>query len=253
MMRDSSWLLPGLSGASLFYVLYVFEGFSIYTGPSDSGHSLMVRALLFGLATSLVFYAAELPFGNALNERTPLQKFLRRLLAVFIGVNVTFLLLNYFWSWQDLTWNVYSQILIQYPLVLLIPIALVQIIEYVQGQSKADMNVDDEKMILFRSENGKDQVCVSKGDLLFLKSAGNYTEVHIKYNDKIKPYLLRRTLSSIEKEFDTTGLLKRCHRSYLVNAETNKAVVKKGGKLALDFGLATIPISKSFAPEFALD
>ena len=55
------------------------------------------------------------------------------------------------------------------------------------------------------------------GEILFIKSANNYVEIHYLEEDQIKKKLARNTLSNIELQIESYPGLIRCHRTCIVN------------------------------------
>lgn len=57
--NSEKWLVTLLTGFSLFFVLFIYQGYNIQAGVSYSGHSLLFRASAFGFLTSLTFFINE--------------------------------------------------------------------------------------------------------------------------------------------------------------------------------------------------
>jgi len=237
-------LYVALSAIALFYVLYVFEGYGIYEGESLSGHSLFVRALLFGLLNGLALGAMEFFIAPKLRLDKIQSRALWRLLQLVVGGTATFILFNFFWQWTDLTGSVYLEILFEYTLVMLIPMILVEFISRIQTVQK-----ETPKLLHFVAENGKDQFQVRAEELLYIKSESNYVEIFYKA-DAVKSHVLRTTLKRILEDKLLNKTLKQSHRSYLVNAAQVKRVIRDKGKMQIDLGAVQIPISKSFEASF---
>ena len=98
--------------------------------------------------------------------------------------------------------------------------------------------------LVFKSENKKDTFCISIDKLLYLKASGNYTEIHFLSDEYPRSYLLRSTLKSIEEEYQ--NILFRCHRSYLINPNIDKTIIKKNKNITLDIGYTQIPVSQTY-------
>jgi hypothetical protein len=93
----------------------------------------------------------------------------------------------------------------------------------------------------------KKQVLVCLSDLVFVKAADNYTELHILKGQKIEKTLLRSTLTNIEKQVLPHGNFIRCHKSYLVNKNyvTKVSGNAAGYKLHLLNLEYSIPVSRT--------
>ncbi len=234
------WALVLFSGLSLFFVLYIYEGYGIARGVSLSGHGLLFRSLVFALCTSVVFYMVEF------HQSWTHNKFFRSLIGIGAGATVTFLLFNYFWNWTEWTPDAYLLLFFEYTCVMLFPLLLVRLwfnrISTVEGDEKASF--------IFRSENGKHLLHIHRHDLLCLSSSDNYVEIHYLSEGILKKELLRNTLKQIEEEQAEDPRLVRCHRGYLVNPEKVRHKRQKNGKTELDLGLITIPVSKKYQEGF---
>ncbi|MEO1256757.1 MAG: hypothetical protein AAFY41_17985, partial [Bacteroidota bacterium] len=87
------------SGFFLGFVLLVYKAFGIYQGVSFSGHSLIVRVILFGLSVILTFAINELVLRPYINLISYVHVCLWLLWEVFSAASITHLLFNYFWNW----------------------------------------------------------------------------------------------------------------------------------------------------------
>ncbi len=103
-------------------------------------------------------------------------------------------------------------------------------------------------VILFDSEYKKDEISVRVGDLLLLKSAGNYVEIFFEEKNKIQKHLVRNTLKNFEQKLSGYSCIFKCHRAYLVNLDyVEKAVGEAQGlKLVLKKLDFTIPVSRGY-------
>lgn len=106
--------------------------------------------------------------------------------------------------------------------------------------------------VALKDENNIVQLVLKTENLLFIKSADNYIEVHFLENGVLSKSLLRTSIKKIETSFTNTPII-RCHRSFIVNT-TNIELTKKtssGYTLKLNqISELTIPVSKSYLSEF---
>ncbi|WP_200975043.1 LytTR family DNA-binding domain-containing protein [Echinicola sp. 20G] len=239
---NKKWGLTILTGLFLFFVLYFYEGFGIEQGLSFSGHNLFIRALIFGLFTSLSFYIHEFLLSKFLVPKNNIQNVFWALLEIFMGANVTFLLFNYFWNWTEWFWNAYFLLLGEYSSVMLIPVIMVWLWGKTQRKIEAAHH-----MLTFKSENGKHQLKLKEENLLFIKSEDNYVEIHYLSNHKVKHELLRNTLKRIQEQNPTFHYLIKCHRSYLVNYQNIQQTQLAKSRMLLDLGHDLfIPVSPKY-------
>ena len=103
-------------------------------------------------------------------------------------------------------------------------------------------------MIAFYDEKGILKFSIKRENLLYLESAENYVNICYLNKNKISKYLLRETLKKTEEIFAGTEIV-RCHRSYMVNFDKVKVIIKdkEGLKLELDVPTSIeIPVSKTY-------
>ena len=241
-----SWALFILSGLSVFYVLFVFKGFNIQGGESFSGHSLFVRATIFGVATSLLFGLCE---WLAIRFY-PVESLWRRILIyaveIVLGIQVTFLLFNYFWVGTEWTLSAYTYFLYEYPSMVIFSILISGLIYWFRQNRKPN-----DELIRFYAENGKEYINVNQAEFLYLKSSGNYVEIFYLSNGSPNKALIRNSLKAIEQTYDHHQSIIRSHRSYLVNPAHIKSVIRKKGKSELDLGHAIVPVSEKYESQFS--
>lgn len=115
----------------------------------------------------------------------------------------------------------------------------------IQGMKE---EVSTGNMIAFFDDKGVLKLSVKKESILYIEAAENYVCVHYINKDKISKYLLRETLKKLEKDFESTRIV-RCHRSYMINFDKVRVIKrdKSGLKLELDIDDQTeIPVSKTY-------
>lgn len=241
------WLLVILSGATMFYVLFVFRGYSIESGLSASGHSLLIRSLAFGLLTSAVFYFMEFHLQRTFPVRTLKGRLAFYVIEVFLIIHLIFFLFNYFWSWEEFNWRSYLLFYYEVPAILLLPVILSKLVPLAAANRQADAL----EMIRFCSENEKEYVDIRCEDFLYLQSSGNYVEVFYQLEEKVGRTLLRNSLKAMETRCQPYSFVRRCHRSYLVNSRKIRSISHQKGKSVIDLGTANIPISEKYVKSFS--
>jgi DNA-binding LytR/AlgR family response regulator len=104
------------------------------------------------------------------------------------------------------------------------------------------------RMINLYDNNNTLRLTISLDSLYYLESEDNYIKVHYKHNDKIATYMLRCRTKSIEEALKDT-VMKRCHRSYIVNITKIRFIHEEHRLhfIALDDdSIRRIPLSKSY-------
>ncbi len=94
--------------------------------------------------------------------------------------------------------------------------------------------------ITLRGKYQKDILRIRWADLICVKSAGNYVEVHYLQGDQVQKKLLRTSTQKIEVDFPA---LIRTHRSYLINP--SHFVAWKDRKQLL-LTMVEVPVSENF-------
>ena len=243
------WLITLLTGFSLFFVLFVYQGYGIQTGLSFSGHSHLTRCLAFGYLTSLVFYLAEFHMANFLSLKSEKDKLLLIAFSILIGAHANYLLFNYFWNWTEWHWSAYWLIVLEYVGVVFFPILGVKMLFWYPSQHPPV----SQPRLKFISENGKHVLSVDPENLLYLRSADNYVEVFYCSNNQLKCQLLRNSLKNIAAAHLESPYLRRCHRSYMVNPTKINHLIQANQQIQLYLGHATVPVSKKYQAHFIME
>jgi DNA-binding LytR/AlgR family response regulator len=105
------------------------------------------------------------------------------------------------------------------------------------------------RMINFYDETGKLRFTLNSIDVLYIESTDNYVTLLVRDNERIKKVMLRNTMKRLEKELEKT-LIRRCHRSYMVNFENVKMVRLLGTSLFIYLenpDELRIPVSRTYA------
>lgn len=108
---------------------------------------------------------------------------------------------------------------------------------------------DEKSLLRLYDENKRLKLIVSADAVLYIKAEENYVHIVHLDNGKVKDFVLRASMRSLEPVLERHSLV-RCHRSYFVNA-THVELVKKdsvGYALArLDTeGVEPVPVSKRY-------
>lgn len=106
-------------------------------------------------------------------------------------------------------------------------------------------NSKDNKLVKIQSDT-KESIEIRITDLLYVEAQDNYTDIVFKDKNKVKNKILRATLSHIEKQLEGNNIF-RCHRSYIINSETDFEIKKADHKMYLTHPNLdiSIPVSRS--------
>ncbi|SHF38667.1 transcriptional regulator, LytTR family [Fodinibius roseus] len=113
-----------------------------------------------------------------------------------------------------------------------------------QRLKNRDANIKE--TLCFSSETGNEKVECEADHFLYAESRDNYAYICYLENGEKKGTMLRSTLKKLEDQISPSWIL-RCHRSYIVNLNSIKAIEgnAQGYKLVLNHVDVIIPVSRS--------
>lgn len=117
-----------------------------------------------------------------------------------------------------------------------------------EAMTQATANLRSPRMINLYDNNNTLRLTISLESLYYLESEDNYIKVHYKHNDKMAQYMLRCRTKSVEEALRDT-VMKRCHRSYIVNISKIRFINEEHRLhfIALDDdSIRPIPLSKTY-------
>lgn len=239
-------LLAAITGLFLGIVLFIYQGYNIHTGISISGHSLLIRSILFALLTSIVFLSTEILIEYL---KINIRLVLRRLGQTLVAGSLVFLLYNYFWQWTDLSIYSYVKLLAEFAGVMIIPLTF----HFLIFRKAGDKDTVSE-MLKIGSANGKQVIRIRKQDFLLAKAEDNYVKLFYLKNGNPEQHLIRATLSQIIKQINHQDV-QQCHRSFVINRENIVFQEKKNSKLLVTIKgyPLPIPVSPKYQEQFAYE
>jgi DNA-binding LytR/AlgR family response regulator len=107
------------------------------------------------------------------------------------------------------------------------------------------------QLITICSENKKEDLTLPAADLLFIRSADNYIEVHYLDHETPKMKLIRSTLKNAREDLRHFTAFYRCHRAWIVNLDRVESVTgnSQGYRLLLNGTDTIIPVSRNLNEE----
>ncbi len=120
----------------------------------------------------------------------------------------------------------------------------------IQSSQLEKEGLDSEKevgeVISILAENGSVELELASKNLQFVKSEGNYLEVHFSESEESKRQIIRNILKSIEVLVSNQKQFFRCHRRYLVNLELVSSISgnARGYELSLKNSSQIVPVSR---------
>lgn len=112
---------------------------------------------------------------------------------------------------------------------------------------------------LFKENNAQRKIILKEGDKIFvirvedvyyMRAKGPYTLVTFNSDDCLKQVTISKPLNQVEKENINNKTLYRAHKSYLVNIEKIKSIIKHNGLSIQMRNDEIIPIAKRRVPDF---
>jgi DNA-binding LytR/AlgR family response regulator len=102
-------------------------------------------------------------------------------------------------------------------------------------------------VIVFTSENGKEQFTIAPGEIRYITSADNYVRIHFGKDHQPTSHLLRNTLRKAEEVLSPFPQFFRCHRAYIVNLSAVEHVSgnAQGYKLHIKDVEELVPVSRN--------
>jgi hypothetical protein len=125
--------------------------------------------------------------------------------------------------------------------------------QFSQPESTPRLAVNGPEVIVFTSENGKEQFSIAPADIRYITSADNYVRIHFIKDHQPASTLLRNTLRKAEEALAPFPQFFRCHRAYIVNLSAVEHVSgnAQGYKLQVKDVEEPIPVSRNLNAQLA--
>ena len=110
--------------------------------------------------------------------------------------------------------------------------------------------VDVSEVIELTADNGKDKIVFPANTLLFITASDNYSTLFLMKAGNLQKELIRGSLTRFEQQIDTK-LIRRCHRSYIVNLFHVARVSGNAQGYNLHFAQTeiSVPVSRKYSAE----
>ena len=133
--------------------------------------------------------------------------------------------------------------------VLIFPYTIITLALYLNHAVRTAGEPSEGEKMRFYDDRNNLKLVVSVADVLAISAEENYINIYYTDEDRVRNYLVRRSMKSIEEICATHGLL-RCHRSFYVNPSRVK-VLRKDREGAIMAELDTpqtpeIPVTKRY-------
>lgn len=132
--------------------------------------------------------------------------------------------------------------------VLIFPYVIISLALFLAEKSLLQDESEAAKM-RFYDERHNLKFVVATASVLYIEAEENYINIHYQEGDKMRNYLIRASMKSIEELCGTHNLL-RCHRSYYLNPRHVKVLRKnREGTIFAELDTATpceVPVTKRY-------
>jgi hypothetical protein len=262
LLNQKLILFIGIGLGAVLFVM-VFEPFQLDQPDFESrilfasGFGIIIFIIIFLLGIAYPSFAND----NSQEEKYPeLQHGIRNFLIWFLSsVSISFYLI-FIRSISLTIYDVYKIVLICLlpPVIIGIYDKLLKLKE--QNEKLAlsgeilkkkidDYNNDNaNKSIYLSPENTPEKFSFLCPDILYIKSADNYAEIHFMDGEQLKKQLIRNTLKNIEQQLRKFPNFIRCHRICIVNVHKIEKLVGNcnNHSLIIKGTLEQIPVSRSY-------
>ena len=225
--RRYKLMLATVSSIFSFLFFLFFQPFGINNYRADEKITLVLigALLVFSAFVFLGFIFCEFVLRSFLRLKSKRGIFVIWIfIELLIICSLTFLIYNYAGNFHDFYLSSYLKHILEMGSVLIFPIlgtlfyfkhtSVIKDYEEIVSISKAKSELDE--LVLISGDYKKDQIALKLNSIVFIQSEDNYVGLNYVENDQLKRYLIRSTLSGIEKKL-TSDYYVRCNRSTIAN------------------------------------
>ena len=119
------------------------------------------------------------------------------------------------------------------------------------NRSRAHQKSNDLIRIESKYKDGRFEI--ETKDLLYIQSSDNYIDICYENNNSVQHKLVRNTLSAVEKSIKHPALV-RCHRSFIINKNHVRSIIRNTGryKIIIETSNIEIPLSRKYKNDVIL-
>ncbi len=228
-----SWFNAGKAELFLYSSLYILAGVLVIVLSRlifiriAAKTRISFLAYVFWIFAELVLMAFAYTFMDILfldHDVNPFEHYIKLLFVTLFVLAIPYSLSWLYYSWQD------------------------QKRKLEELSSATSNEYSTKHMITFFDETDKLRFSLQSTDVLYIESTDNYVTLHVQDETRVKKIMLRNTMKRLEKELEMT-MIRRCHRSYMVNFENVKMVRLSGTNLYIYLNNSEesrIPVSRTY-------
>jgi len=255
------WILVILCVFFSIIFVNVFVPFNINHWNNDSGLDQFIRLSGFGFIFGVVLILSQL--------------YIRNIAGVVHFRIITFILwfpgevffLSFFFMCYQIGGEINNEhilknisdslkytlpgIIIPYSFSLLFIFLIIHKKELNQLKETSSKQTINSELLYFPDEKGEIRFSITENKIFYIETADNYVIIHYMNENKIKKQILRNSMKNMELLF-TQSVLKRCHRSFMINIKKIEFVDYRKNKCQIKLSeiAGFIPVSRKFYPNF---
>ena len=230
------WFNAGKAELFIFSSLYILAGMLVivmsrllFIRITRKTKIVLIIYILWNLLEVFLLSITNtaIDFFLLYNEANPFEHFIKMLLGTLFVLIIPYSISWLWYSWQDQRRRLEE-------------LSLATSNEYLT-----------KSMVNFYDETNKLRLSLNSKDVLYIESTDNYVTVFVEDGDRVKKIMLRNTMKRLEKELEKT-MIRRCHRSYMVNFENVKMVRLSGTNLYIYLQNTEgkrIPVSRTYTEQ----
>lgn len=222
-------------GLFIFVFLVIFEPAGLNEITINSYLFRLIYGAILTFVLLFFFFVITKRFPNYYNnENWTVGKHILNI----VGIMTVCALLNWIYTKNILTESLYKQhasfliVFGQSMSIGMLPVLIFIYFDEKYHSNKYKLNLDRventlpivkkpilNKLITIYSTSKKDSIQFKINNLVYVTSEANYACFFIKKEGKIKEYILRLPLQSVENELADFNQILRCHKSYIINTK----------------------------------
>jgi DNA-binding LytR/AlgR family response regulator len=215
---SSLYILAGILVIAFSRLLFINIALKIQINYLLYGIWILFEIILLAIAYTLMDYFI------LLNETKPFEHFIELLFATMFVLAIPYSISWLYYSYRE------------------------QMRKLKELSTETSKAYSSGNMITFYDETDKLRFSLNSSDVLYIESTDNYVTVYVEDGERIKKIMLRNTMKKLEIELEKT-LIRRCHRSFMVNFENVKMVRLSGTSLFVfleTISEVKIPVSRTY-------
>lgn len=227
--------------AYLFLLFFQPFGINNYRPDEKITFELAIVLLVFSLIVfGAILFCEYLVKPKRINTFQRLKFLIWILTEIILVSSITFFFYNLIGEFHDFHFRSYVKHIFEMGSILVIPLfgtifyfkhtTIVKDFEAVLSISKKAEGIND--IVVFEGDYKKDRIALNLKSIIFVQSEDNYASLNYVEGEQIKKYLIRSTLTSLEKKITTRTII-RSNRSTLLNLQYLESSKNVSGRLIL--------------------